>query len=887
MLRKRKLMLLIALVVIVASVLCGLIACSGVELTLKFNVDGSVYAEIITNGNEVITMPSNPTKEGYTFDGWFWDEGIWQQPFTANSLLDAPISSDMQVYAKFTLQHKHTYSYFDVLATCETGGYTECTCECGYSYIIEVEPTGHAYFETVVEPTCTEQGFTRYTCFCGDSYVDNYKLPIAHNYLIERVEPNCINNGILIYMCICGDSYQETLPTTHNYTSVVREPTCIEQGYTTYTCDCGDSYTDDYEPILGHDFNSYISDKNSTIYEDGTKTSSCNNKGCSIKDTIVDENSKLLPTSVFLNKRKIELWIGATETIEATITPMLYNDDTIHWSSSNDSIVTVTNNGVISAINQGTATISALSTYGLQSSICEVIVREYKLIYDLKEDYSSYVVSGFEGKVTSLVVPEIYNNLRVSEIAAFAFKDCYDLQSIILPDSIVEIGMSSFENCQKLESISLPTSLTTIQDHAFQNCTMLSDVVLPNSLTYLGSAVFSECTLLATISLSNKIEYIGEYAFNNCSSLKEITLPDSLRTLGQGAFKSAIHLKSIILSSNLSCINNVTFQGCNSLEKIDILANISAIGASAFSDCISLIEIKLLGNLSSIGHSAFYNCESIEKVYYNSSTVVSCTINNYIMYNVGKYSEGVTFVIGKNGYVPNNLLAPTKNESTHPKITAIQIEEGSEFVDYKLSDEPLPYLCSVEIASTVTNINNAFINSCKKSVVTKEGVEYIDDWAIITENVSSISNKDQLTRLLICRDIQVAEYENITNLTYITMESGVTSIGNYAFSGCSNLKSVTILDSVTSIGSYAFYDCATLTSVIIGESVSSIGNCAFRGCSKLTTMLFKDTTSWYYTSEESDWRNQQNGTSIQIRDDESIVNSFTSQFYITRYWYKL
>ncbi len=69
---------------------------------LSFNVDGENYATITTTGTETIQIPENPSKDGYTFDGWYWDKDVWSKPFTANSLLDAPISSDMSVYAKFT-----------------------------------------------------------------------------------------------------------------------------------------------------------------------------------------------------------------------------------------------------------------------------------------------------------------------------------------------------------------------------------------------------------------------------------------------------------------------------------------------------------------------------------------------------------------------------------------------------------------------------------------------------------------------------------------------------------------------------------------------------------------------------------------------------------------
>lgn len=89
----------------VCSLACilGLSACNNrVDMTISFVVDGEIYSTINTSGNEVIAIPQNPSKDGYIFDGWYWDNETWQRPFTANSLLNEPITADMSVYAKFT-----------------------------------------------------------------------------------------------------------------------------------------------------------------------------------------------------------------------------------------------------------------------------------------------------------------------------------------------------------------------------------------------------------------------------------------------------------------------------------------------------------------------------------------------------------------------------------------------------------------------------------------------------------------------------------------------------------------------------------------------------------------------------------------------------------------
>ena len=75
-----------------------------------------------------------------------------------------------------------------------------------------------------------------------------------------------------------------------------------------------------------------------------------------------------------------------------------------------------------------------------------------------------------------------------------------------------------------------------------------------------------------------------------------------------------------------------------------------------------------------------------------------------------------------------------------------------------------------------------------------------------------------------------------SNIRKVVITSGVISIGDYAFKGCSSLTSITIPGSVTSIGGDAFLRCSSLTSITIPGSVTSIGYSAFKGCSSLTSI---------------------------------------------------
>ena len=162
-------------------------------------------------------------------------------------------------------------------------------------------------------------------------------------------------------------------------------------------------------------------------------------------------------------------------------------------------------------------------------------------------------------------------------------------------------------------------------------------------------------------------------------------------------------------------------------------------------------------------------------------------------------------------------------------------------------------LTSVTIPNSVTSIGGGAFYECTSltSVTIPNSVTSIGDYAFSgCSGLTSVNITDLVTWCKINFDnysnnpLVYAHrlYLNGEEITDLVIPSSVTSIGNYAFSGCTSLTSVIIHNSVTSIGYSAFSDCTGLTSVTIGNSVTSIGNIAFSGCKSLAEVTCKAKT---------------------------------------------
>lgn len=119
-----------------------------------------------------------------------------------------------------------------------------------------------------------------------------------------------------------------------------------------------------------------------------------------------------------------------------------------------------------------------------------------------------------------------------------------------------------------------------------------------------------------------------------------------------------------------------------------------------------------------------------------------------------------------------------------------------------------------------------------KTITVESGVSRIGDRAFIgCTNLISVTIAEGVTT------IGRSAFYNCSNLPEITLPNTLTGELNRTFYGCAALSSITIPNGVTSIGDYAFYNCAALSKVTIPDSVTSIGDYAFTNCTSVCTEL--------------------------------------------------
>lgn len=222
---------------------------------------------------------------------------------------------------------------------------------------------------------------------------------------------------------------------------------------------------------------------------------------------------------------------------------------------------------------------------------------------------------GYTYETPDLIIPETFEydgvNYRIVGIGDYAFYRCTGLTSITIPDSVTSIGESAFEECTSLTSITMGDSVTSIGDYAFSGCCDLTSITIPDTVITIGEHAFSYCSSLYEVSVGSGLEYLPKHVFSQCYSLNVINISEDNESykVSNSAIVSKDGSTFIYLPCNFGEIGSDYY----------IEDDVETIDEYAFEDCCNLVYISIPTSIQRIYDNAFSGCSSLTDVYYDGT----------------------------------------------------------------------------------------------------------------------------------------------------------------------------------------------------------------------------------------------------------------------------
>lgn len=439
----------------------------------------------------------------------------------------------------------------------------------------------------------------------------------------------------------------------------------------------------------------------------------------------------------------------------------------------------------------------------------------------------------------------------LEQIGQRAFSEAVGLESITLPEGLLDIGKSAFYGCSALDEISLPDSLMHLRKYAFTGTKAYKDAWnAGEDYIYIDDWLVDCTNAVKGYDEENKTSTEDELV--GLVELVETTLREGTVGIADDVFYGAADLMRVALPASIRAIGDNAFYKCPNLRAVNTNKT-KLIGKYAFSNCKGLTQLVLGRGLEEIDNYAFYKSTGVSN---NSNySIIPDTVKR-----IGTFAFKETDIWNKpneDGLVYAGNWVVGFNGANPGTVSLKKDTVGiSDYAFYKCST-----LQSIAGLSDVEHIGRAAFYECTSLALASLGrkLEKIEDYTFY--KCSSLSN---VTLLGGVKEIGRSAFYQCTWLNSIDLtRCDVEKIGEYAFYGCLQLNSVNLgndlveledkafykcytlreiklPDTLTSLGERAFYQCAFMSKVEFGTGLDSISAYAFQGCTGLQEVVIPD-----------------------------------------------
>ena len=472
------------------------------------------------------------------------------------------------------------------------------------------------------------------------------------------------------------------------------------------------------------------------------------------------------------------------------------------------------------------------------------------------------------------------DNLSFSNISigSSAFERCDGLKTLSLSNCTLYDG--AFSGCENLENLTLQ-GITFIPDFTFLGCYELKSIILPNTLIYIGKSAFDDTNITDIECLGGNTVCVDKDFYSN--ALEEVTVHVPCGFTSKFKVFQGWNTEGFTFVEQGNMTLNVTAGESNGQVSVQAGSQTWTIPAAG-GELTQTVEVpenvkvtvpkqyfnKILVNGADMTSSLTSTVSGNNKTF--TLTEFTETINIQVLFNTIPYDQLTFFFSGDNSVTTtfeygstSTSVAPGTLQKTITGLTGISEVRAY----FKTVNKPTVYHGSTNWSDRLEYLSSE--GKYKLAINTSElttdvftvvfpipadagtYITFADNtvkqlcislWDENGDGKLSESEAAQVTSLLDSDNNSVFQgNQNITSFDEFKYFTGLTTIPSSAFSECKQLQSITLPATIRKIEDFAFYDCNSLKGITLPEGLTEIGEWVFCKTQMETFYLPKNVTS--------------------------------------------